>query len=181
MNSPPRSVEFLLSEAEGYRSREVVQIPQGAVGLWPGTFVDAAGAPIAAAGEANVAGILAYAVNPVDGPVNATVFVRDCEVTDAYLMYGALNVATINSTLAAKGVIVRAAVLKNVQSATFGVDVPPSGPPIAGIQSVGDEAEIAKAREEETKRLADERTRDEENAARRARGEEPLPPEQGRT
>jgi hypothetical protein len=37
MNSPPRTMDFLLSDSVSHRSFEVIQIPQGAAGLWTGT------------------------------------------------------------------------------------------------------------------------------------------------
>jgi Bacteriophage lambda head decoration protein D len=89
MNSPPRTMDFLLSDSVSHRSFEVIQIPQGAAGLWTGTLVDAIG--VAAATPTVIAGILCYSTNPTDGPVNATVLVRDAEVIDAYLQYGALD------------------------------------------------------------------------------------------
>jgi hypothetical protein len=131
LDSPPRTGEFLLSD-EGSFSRDVIQIPQGAA-MWPGTIVDAAGAPVAAGAEATAAGILLYAVNPTDGPVNATVVTRHAEVTDAYLQYGGADPVAINTALAAKGIIVRDAVLKNVMPAGFAPDEPPAGPPVSGI------------------------------------------------
>jgi hypothetical protein len=131
----PRTGDFLLSAAVSYRALDVIQIPQGAVGMWPGTFITAAGAPIAAAGEATIAGILVYAVNPVDGPVNATVITRDAEVIDAYLMYGTLDPVAVNAQLATLGIIVRAAVLPNVRSGGFQPDFDTSAPPISGIQA----------------------------------------------
>jgi hypothetical protein len=153
MNSPPRSLDFVLSEAMSYRSRDVIQIPQGAAGLWAGSFVDATGAP--AATEAAIAGILCYSVNPTDGPVNATIIARDAEVTDAYLQYGALVPATVNTHLATLGIIVRSAVLRNVPPPGFAIDVPPSGPPVSGIQSA--EGDTAKGRDTggETRREGD--------------------------
>ena len=138
MNSPPRTMDFLFSDSVSHRSFEVIQIPQGAAGLWTGTLVDATG--VAAATPAVIAGILCYSTNPTDGPVNATVLVRDAEVIDAYLQYGALDPVACNAQLKTLGIIVRAAVLPNVQGATFAPDVPPSGPPVSGIQSVEDPA-----------------------------------------
>jgi hypothetical protein len=133
MNSPPRTADWLLSDSVSHRSFEVIQMPQGAAGVWTGSFVDNTGAP--AATPAAIHGILLYSTNPTDGPVNATVLVRDAEVIDAYLQYGAMDPVAVNTQLATLGIIVRAAVLPNVQGATFAPDVPPSGPPVSGIQS----------------------------------------------
>jgi Bacteriophage lambda head decoration protein D len=156
LNSGPATKDFIISDS-GNLSYDVIQLPQGAAGLWPGTFITAAGVPVAAAGEATIAGITCYAYNVTDGPVNATVLTRDAEVVDAYLQYGALDVAAVNTRLAALGIIVRPGVLKNVQPASFAPDVPPSGPPSSGIQMV--EGEELTRREGES---------DEEFEARRA-------------
>lgn len=149
MNSPPLTLDFVLSEATSYRSREVIQIPQGATGLWVGTFLDNTGAPAAAAGS--IAGITCYSYNPTDGPVNATCIVRDAEVIDAYLQYGALDPVAVNTHLATLGIIVRAAVLPNVMGATFAPDEPPTGPPVSGIQSVA-EGDLGEVSEEQAGR-----------------------------
>ena len=127
----PRTLAFLNSEAVSYRSREVIQVPQGSVSLWPGSFVDATGAPAATAGV--IAGINCYAVNPNDGPVNVTCIVRDAEVTDAYLMYGALDPTAVNARLATLGIIVRQGVLPNTRPGGFQPDFDTSVPPQSGI------------------------------------------------
>ena len=138
LDSPPRTLDFLLNEANGERSRDVMQVPQAPPpGLWPGSFVDITGAPAATAGA--IVGILCYATNPADGPVNVTVIARDAEVTDAYLHYGALDPVAVNTQLATKGIIVRAGVFKNVTPPGFAPDQPPSGPPVSGIQSLSPE------------------------------------------
>jgi Bacteriophage lambda head decoration protein D len=137
MVAPPLTLDFLLSEATSYRSRQVIQIPQGGAGMWPGSFITAAGAPVnAAGGEATIAGITCYAYNPVDGAVNATCIVRDAEVIDAYLQYGTLDPVAVAAHLATLGIIVRPAVLRNVMPPSFAPDVPASGPPTSGIQAV---------------------------------------------
>ena len=135
--SPPMTFDFLLSEAVSYRSRAVLQVPQGTQGLYPGVFVDNTGAPAAAA--AGIYGIVGYATNPVDGPVNVTCIVRDAEVIDAYLMYGALDPVAVAAQLETRGIIVRAAVLPNTQATNFAPDLPPAGPPVSGIQSLSTE------------------------------------------
>lgn len=142
LDSPPRTLDFLLNEANGYRSRDVIQVPQAPPpGMWPGSFVDATGGPAATAGA--ITGILAYATNPADGPYNQTVIARDAEVTDAYLHYGALDPVAVNARLATLGIIVRAGVFKNVTPPGFAPDQPPSGPPVSGIQSVGTDGQPA--------------------------------------
>ena len=155
MVSGPLSLDFLLSEANSYRSRGVIQIPQGAGGLWVGSFISAAGALVAAGGEATIAGITCYSYNPVDGPVNATCIVRDAEVIDAYLQYGTADPVAVAAQLATLGIIVRPAVLKNVQPPSFAPDVPPVGPPISGIHAVEGDGEVITG--EEIRRGEDER------------------------
>jgi hypothetical protein len=135
MNSPPRTMDFLLSDSVSHRSFEMIQIPQGAAGLWTGTLVDATG--VAAATPAVIAGILCYSTNPTDGPVNATVLVRDAEVIDAYLQYGALDPVACNAQLKTLGIIVRAAVLRNVQGAPSRLTCrPPARPSRASSPSM---------------------------------------------
>jgi hypothetical protein len=116
----PRNIDFLLSEANPSRSRGVITLPQGDEPRLPGSFVAADGSPATAA---NIVGILLYGYRPVDGPVDAAVLLRDAEVTDAYLMYGALAPAAVNARLETLGIIVRAGVLANVKSVGFSPDV----------------------------------------------------------
>jgi hypothetical protein len=141
MPQGPRTADFLISEAPSSQSREVVQVPQGAVPLFPGSFVQASGAP--ATTTANITGIVLYATNPVDGPVNQVIIARNAEVRDAYLMYGALDPVATATRLATLGIIVRQAVLPNTRPGGFGMDVPPSGPPVSGIPTATADGEAA--------------------------------------
>jgi Bacteriophage lambda head decoration protein D len=103
-----RVADFLVSEANLYRSREVITIPEGETVLSPGALLTMAGVPGAAG---NVDAILMYPVDPRRGPVQATVIVRDAEVNDAYLIYGDLEREAVNTGLAEHGIIVRPGVL----------------------------------------------------------------------
>ncbi len=73
-----RVADFLVSEANLYRSREVVTIPEGAEPLQPGTLVTMAGAP---ATDGDVEAILMYPVDPRFCAVPAVVIARDAEAT----------------------------------------------------------------------------------------------------
>jgi hypothetical protein len=103
-----RVADFLVSEANLYRSREVVTIPEGAEPLSPGMLVTMAGA---AATAGDVEAILMYPVDPRFGAVPAVVIARDAEVNDAYLIYGGLDRAAVNARLAEAGIIVRQGIL----------------------------------------------------------------------
>ena len=137
MNSPPRTLDFLLSEAVSNRSREVIQVPQGAVGLWTGSFVTAAGA----AGEhRRRRGHHPRHPRLLDEPDRRA---RQCDRHRARCRgdrrlpaVRRCDPVAVATQLATVGIIVRPGVLKNVQGATFAPDVPPSGPPVSGIQSV---------------------------------------------
>jgi Bacteriophage lambda head decoration protein D len=110
----PRALDFIYSEANGWRSREkgVIGVPLvAATGLpyMPGTLLwlatDAADAgaanvgkyypvtvrgaatPIPADQVSRVSAILGYAVDTRDGDVEAMILKRDAEVNDAYLLY----------------------------------------------------------------------------------------------
>ena len=113
----PAALGFLLSEANWQRSREKMTAPQGTV-LLPGDFVTETGTKATAAGS--VAAISAYAYDASQGPVDIAVIARDAEVTDAYLLYGEMDPAAVNTQLATLGIIVREGVLPNTQAAGFG-------------------------------------------------------------
>jgi hypothetical protein len=108
----PRALDFIVSEANGYRSREKVVLlqsptPDTAIILQPGTLLYAQGAelatpvltgyylPVTAAGIAGppsqinaISAILMYPTDTRDGDVEVAVIQRDAEVNDAYLLYG---------------------------------------------------------------------------------------------
>lgn len=100
--------DFLVSEAEGYRSRDTITVPQGAAVFSSGALMTLAGA---AATAANVDAILMYPADPREGPVSVTVITRDAEVNDAYLGYGALDRNAVNARLKTLNIIVRRGVL----------------------------------------------------------------------
>jgi hypothetical protein len=112
----PRALDFIYSEANGWRSREkgVIGVPLvAATGLpympgtllWLATVAADAGAgnigkyypvtvrgadpaaPVAADQVSKVSAILGYAVDTRDGDVEAMILKRDAEVNDAYLLY----------------------------------------------------------------------------------------------
>jgi head decoration protein D len=119
--------DFLVSEANLYRSREVITIPEGADGLSPGALLTMAGASATAA---NAEAVLMYPTDPTRGPVQAVVIARDAEVNDAYLLYGDLDRAAVNASLAKHGIIVRPGVLS--QSIVSPAD--------AGMQAAAEQA-----------------------------------------
>lgn len=109
--------EFMLSEANGMRSREEVTVTvAGAVALPSGTVLG----QIAATGKyikhdnalANDAGgaataVLLYACDGVNGDYKRTVIARDAEVIGNRLNGGAALHSTVKTDLAAVGIIVR--------------------------------------------------------------------------
>lgn len=117
--------DFLLSEAEGYRSREVITIPQGDTPMPVGSLVTMAGA---AATAATVDAILMYPADPRGGAVRVTAIARDAEVNDAYLVYGALAQAAVNTRLGTLGIIVRPGVLaQSIVTPSSGEDLDSRG------------------------------------------------------
>jgi hypothetical protein len=96
----PWNIAFLLSEAEGQRSRDVIKgVPPGTV-LLPGDFIAASGEKATAPDE--IVGISLYGYDAKEGPIDIAAVSRDCEVTDAYLMYGELEPAVNRVTGAAE-------------------------------------------------------------------------------
>lgn len=118
-----RNLGFVLSEANGSRSRGVATIASGAGKLEAGTVlgVVTASGKLVASPNAEVVGkegaeaatsILAYAVDATDADAEAVIIERDAEVKAAELAYDAsVNDATKKTAkatqLAAKGIIVR--------------------------------------------------------------------------
>lgn len=108
--------EFLLSEADGMRSREQVTVTiVGAVALPSGTVVGkitATGKYLqhlvgAVDGSQNAAGVLYNPLPGVNGDVKATIFARDCEVITSRLNNGVAPIGATLTALAALGVIAR--------------------------------------------------------------------------
>ena len=102
------SHEFIVSEANGYRSRSVGTVVSPDGGLEAGTLLAADGTPATAAGP--VASIL---VNPTfeAGTTEETLFARDGEVDAQALIYPdpitPAETETLNTQLAALGIVVR--------------------------------------------------------------------------
>jgi hypothetical protein len=105
--------EFLLSEANSFRSREVVTVTVSGTTKWlSGQLlgrITATGRYIkylngASDGSQTVAAVLWNELDPVAGDIKATVFVRDCEVLGSKLT-GSDAPGLVD--LAALGIIVR--------------------------------------------------------------------------
>lgn len=110
------SLEFLISEATGMRSRDQVTVTvAGAVALKSGEVlgkITATGKYVkhnsgAADGSQTAVAILAYAVPGVNGDSKQLIFARDCEVIGNRLSGGTAPNATVIGQLAAQGIIVR--------------------------------------------------------------------------
>jgi hypothetical protein len=116
LNEPRATAEFLISEANGYRSREEGNVVGGAApGLVAGTVLGqlangnyARHTVGASDGSQTIKGIL---FETAVGTVSRTVIVRDAEVVGAHLNYSAgadaAAKATANAALRALGIIVR--------------------------------------------------------------------------
>jgi hypothetical protein len=121
-NQDHRNWEFLLSEANGARSRESGIVKSGQGKLKAGTvvqfdvsaptkFVVADGVLHNGALATPVAGIIAHDVDATSGDVEVPYIARDAEVIDAFLVYpaetsGGEKAATMKS-LKALGIAVR--------------------------------------------------------------------------
>lgn len=107
--------EFILSEANGNRSRENIVISSGQNELPAGTVLEASGGEyIAYAGSTSseAAGVLLAAVDATSADVAAVMIARDAEVNDAMLSIPVDNtagdaLAAAKSGLATRGVIAR--------------------------------------------------------------------------
>lgn len=118
-NEPGRPLEFMISEANGRRSREQITLVSGAGALKAGTVlgkISASGKYQTydnASGTAAVnvgAAILCYDVDATSADQLAAVIVRDAEVHSAGLLWGTNDGAGITAgkaDLLALGVIVR--------------------------------------------------------------------------
>lgn len=117
VNETRSTAEFLVSEANGYRSRATGTVAAGvAPGLAAGTILGlqtSAGNYIlhdtgASDGSEDAVAIL---LEPVIGTKDATIIVRDAEINAAHLTYetGASGgeIIAVNAALAALGIIVR--------------------------------------------------------------------------
>lgn len=107
-----RTGEFLLSEANGTRSRQEVVIAAAAGAMVPGTVlgkITASGkyvayAPLAEDGSEVAAGVVYEAIADEAVDQKATIYVRDCEVAGVHMTGSDAAAVT---ALAALGIIVR--------------------------------------------------------------------------
>lgn len=112
LTSVPRVEEFVLSEGNGFISRDQVAVTLGASAIKSGTVMSKLTATgkwvpyddVGTDGSEVASGILYTALPAGSGDVEAVMFVRDCEVVRAALT--GLN-ANAEADLAAKGIIVR--------------------------------------------------------------------------
>lgn len=110
--SVPRIEEFILSEANGFLSREEVTVTKGGTALKSGQVMSKLTATgkwvayddVGTDGTEAASGILYTHVPAGSGDVKAVMFVRDCEVVRAALT--GLN-ANAEADLKALGIIVR--------------------------------------------------------------------------
>ena len=120
ITEPARTGEFILSEANGARSRENIKVAAGAGQLEPGTVLGIVAAsgeyvplnPSATDGSEQAAGILYAAVDASGSTaVDAVAIVRDAEVKGGELVWpGGITdaqKATAVAQLGATGIIVR--------------------------------------------------------------------------
>jgi len=109
--------DFLVTEANLYRARDVITVPIGNE-MIPGDFVAADGTKATA--PAQIVGIFCDYVNTIDGPRDALLVTRDAEVGDGYLMYGTMDAGQVADQLATLGIIVRPTVLPSSVNHGFG-------------------------------------------------------------
>jgi hypothetical protein len=114
-----RTGGYIVSEANGYRSREAILIAAPGAALQPGTVVGkitatgkyAALNTAASDGSQNAAGVIYMRVNASTTDVAVTAHVRDCEVNGNVLIWPAgINNTQKNaaiSSLSLSGMIVR--------------------------------------------------------------------------
>lgn len=120
INEHKRAGEFIFSEANGRRSREVGTLISGqnlGVGRILGKITASgkytAVAPAAGDGSESAAGVLFDATDASAADKSCIVLVRDCELNESELDFGSLNSGqktTAKAQLAALGVLVRPAV-----------------------------------------------------------------------
>ncbi len=116
----PWSLEFLVTEAPGYISRDVITIASGAGVIQPGTVVGKITAsgkyvvsnPTASDGSQVAAAITGYRVDATSADHAVTAFTRTCEVNGKHLTRDPsidtpTEIAAQNAQLAALGISVR--------------------------------------------------------------------------
>jgi Bacteriophage lambda head decoration protein D len=120
LKEPRRPGEYLLSEAEGARSRDAIEIVAGAGRVQPSTVLGRVGVvgkkyrphdPAATDGSEVPAAVLMYSVDATTENVIVTAHTRDCEVKSAELvLHPSVTPAerdALFAALAAHGIIVR--------------------------------------------------------------------------
>jgi hypothetical protein len=151
INEAPRALDFIVSEANGWRSREKVTmrtplVPATGIVYMPGTLLYPEGAmtgppavltgnylAVTAATEIDFANaILMYATDTRPGLVEVATIMRDAEVNEAYLLYtfaltggadfSAAQILLANAALLNNRILVRHAVLAE------SIIAPPPGP-----------------------------------------------------
>ena len=110
--------DFVISEANLYRSRDFVTVAQG-MQMPAGTLMN--GNTAASAANA-ITSILMQPVDSRAGTVRALVLARDAEVNDAYIVYGSFAAGTVNTTLAGLRIYVRPGVLAQSIPTPAGVE-----------------------------------------------------------
>lgn len=137
-----RNLEFILSEANSWRSRETALIAVDALVLPPGTILKAVipattpptWAPVLVGEEADAVAILGYGVDSRVDPQEAMVIARDAEVNQSYLRLtvdpaavppaGDLNLAAVAAALLNAGIILREGIFP-ASEVVMGVNQPP--------------------------------------------------------
>jgi Bacteriophage lambda head decoration protein D len=136
-------LEFILSEANSWRSRERALIAIGANILPPGTIIKAqlpvtdppTWSPVAPGEEAEAVAITLYGVDPRVDEQEVAVLARDAEVNEAYLRWtadpaaippaGDLDRTAVNVALGNVGIIVRPGIFPSSE-VVMGITQPPS-------------------------------------------------------
>lgn len=120
-----RNLGMLASEAAGQRSRAAGTVGMTDRYLPPGTLMQGvfdvgsgAVAHTVATTPAAITSILLYGVDATEADTAGVFLVRDCEVNDAYLVLGTMDLAAVTNRLAQLGIIVRTGVL-TAPGATF--------------------------------------------------------------
>ena len=103
------ALEFLLSEANGQRSREQVTVPSGQGKLAAGTMLTSAN--VKAVDGANAVKVLTHAIDATDAAAEASVIARDAEVHGELLGWETNTTPTEKlaaaTSLATVGILVR--------------------------------------------------------------------------
>jgi head decoration protein D len=113
---------LVISEAEGSRSRGWGTIASGGGKMVAGTLL--AGTTtltaVATPNEATITSVLLYSIDATNQAVEVAVLRRDCEINEGYVVWDGLVAATVITTLAALGIVVRPGALAG-PGGTYGV------------------------------------------------------------